>query len=54
MDEGGKVTQAYGAQKDPSGRVSRTVFIVDKNGIIVYAQRGKPPDAELLDVLRTL
>jgi peroxiredoxin Q/BCP len=54
VDEGGKVTALYGARKTPLGGVARTVYIIDKQGVIRYAQRGLPPDAELLEVLRGL
>lgn len=54
VDEGGKITEKYGALKTPLGGVARTVYIIDKQGIIRYAQRGMPPDAELLEVLREL
>lgn len=53
MDEGGAVTEKYGANKLPKG-IQRTVYIVDKQGIIRYARRGLPPDEELLDCLRQL
>jgi peroxiredoxin Q/BCP len=26
----------------------RTVYVIDKNGIIIFAQRGKPPVSEIL------
>ena len=54
VDEGGKVTAQYGARKTPLGGVARTVYIIDKQGMIRNAQRGMPPDAELLEVLRGL
>ncbi len=54
VDEGGNVTAKYGARKTPLGGVARTVYIVDKRGIIRYAQPGSPADAELLEVLRGL
>jgi len=54
VDEGGQITAKYGARKTHLGGVARTVYIVDKRGAIRYAQQGKPPDAELLEVLRGL
>jgi len=54
VDEGGKITAKYGARKTAAGGVARTVYIVDKSGIIRYAHQGMPSDAELLDVLRGL
>lgn len=53
-DEGGAVTDAYGARKNPKGGTARTVYIVDKKGVIQYAQRGMPPDEELFEALRKL
>ncbi|TKJ42404.1 hypothetical protein CEE37_01605 [candidate division LCP-89 bacterium B3_LCP] len=51
-DEGGDVTGAYKARHPKSGGTIRTVYIVDREGIIRYAKRGKPPHEELLEVLR--
>lgn len=53
VDEECKITKAYGANKEPKG-TQRTVYIVDKEGIIRYAKRGMPPDEELLGVLKEL
>jgi len=53
VDEGGEVTRTYGADKEPKG-VQRTVYIVDKEGVVRYAERGMPADEELLQVLRDL
>ncbi len=53
VDENGEVTQAYGANKEPKG-VQRTVYIVDKAGVVRYAKRGMPSDEELLQILRDL
>ena len=54
VDEHGTVTEAYRARKTPLGGTARTVYIVDKQGIIRYAKRGMPPDEELLKVLKEL
>jgi peroxiredoxin Q/BCP len=40
--------------KENGKSVQRTVYIVDKQGIIRYARQGMPPDSELLEVLRGL
>lgn len=53
VDKGGEITEAYGANKEPRG-VQRTVYIVDKEGVVRYARRGMPPDEELLAVLQGL
>ena len=54
VDENGTVTEAYGARKTPVGGTARTVYIIDKDGIVQYAKRGMPPDEELLEVLKEL
>jgi alkyl hydroperoxide reductase subunit AhpC len=54
VDEEGAITEKYGARKTPEGGVLRSVYIVDKQGIIRFAQRGTPPDEELLRTLEGL
>jgi len=49
-----RVCAAYQVLKENGKSVQRTVYIVDQQGIIRYAQQGMPPDSELLDVLRGL
>ena len=49
-----QVCAAYGVLKANGKSVQRTVYIIDKNGIIRYAKQGLPPDSELLEVLRGL
>ena len=45
VDEGKRVAKLYGA----SGLfIKRTVYIIDKKGIIVFAKRGMPSDKEIL------
>lgn len=47
------MARAYQALK-PEGGIQRTVYIIDKDGMIRYGKQGMPSDAELADVLRTL
>jgi peroxiredoxin Q/BCP len=49
-----QVCAAYGALKENGKSVQRTVYIIDKDGIIRYAKQGLPPDSELLKVLQGL
>lgn len=45
VDTDKKVATLYGA----SGlMIQRTVFVIDKEGKIVYAKKGMPPDSEIL------
>lgn len=47
-DEGGKIAALYGC-RGLFGFVKRTVYGIDEEGRVVFAQRGNPPP---LDVLR--
>jgi peroxiredoxin Q/BCP len=49
-DPGKKVAQAYGAQGE-LGWNKRTVYIIDGQGLIRFAQRGTPTNEELLEVI---
>ena len=49
-----QVCAAYGVLKENGRSVQRTVYIIDKEGIIRYAKQSLPPDSELLEVLRGL
>jgi peroxiredoxin Q/BCP len=49
-----QVCAAYQVLKENGKSVQRTVYIVDKQGVIRYAKQGMPPDSELLEVLRGL
>jgi peroxiredoxin Q/BCP len=45
VDEGKAVAKLYGT----SGLfIKRTVYVIDKKGVIVFAKRGMPSDAEIL------
>lgn len=52
IDEGLRVSEAYGTLKPNQRRISRTVVIVSKNGTIMYRQPGNPPPSELLEAIR--
>lgn len=44
---------AYGALK-PEGGIQRTVFLVDRQGKIAWAQQGMPETAEILAAIDAL
>jgi thioredoxin-dependent peroxiredoxin len=46
IDEGQKVAKLYGCDNQPS--VKRTVYAIDKKGMIVFAKSGMPDDSEIL------
>jgi thioredoxin-dependent peroxiredoxin len=46
MDEGNKTAKKYEANGFIMNK--RTVYVIDKSGKIIYAQRGKPPVQEIL------
>ncbi len=52
-DAGGKIAAAYGCRMI-FGLIRRTVYIIDKQGRIAYAQRGNPTSEEILRVLETI
>jgi peroxiredoxin Q/BCP len=49
MDEKKKVAKAYGCSGWPM--IKRTVYVIDMNGKIIYAQRGKPANEEILKAI---
>ena len=48
VDEGGEVSQAYGARTLQKLAPLRTVVGIDKRGVVVYYQRGMPSTDEIL------
>ena len=50
IDEGLKTGKVYGTKRIFMQK--RTVYVIDKDGKIIYAKRGKPPVAEILEVLK--
>lgn len=53
VDAGGKVGGAYGCLM-LFRLIRRTVYLIDKQGRIAFAQRGNPAPQEILRVLETL
>ncbi len=53
VDEGKRVATAYGALK-PSGGIQRTVFLVDRSGVVRWAQQGMPSTEEILAAVDAL
>jgi peroxiredoxin Q/BCP len=51
VDAERSMARDYHAQK-PEGGIQRTVYILDKDGIVRYAKQGLPPDTELADAIR--
>lgn len=52
VDEGLKVSAAYGALKPEGNRIARTVVIVGKDGKVLFRAAGAPPPGELLAAIR--
>ncbi len=48
------VARAYDALKENGTSIQRTVYIVDKEGVIRYARQGMPTTEELLAALDTM
>ncbi|MCP4725296.1 MAG: redoxin domain-containing protein [bacterium] len=46
------VTNMYNALKDNGKSVQRTVYILDRSGMIRFAERGMPSDDKLLETIR--
>jgi len=51
VDAGKRVAKLY---KCGGWLVKRTVYIIDEQGVIRYARRGRPPVSELLEALRSI
>jgi thioredoxin-dependent peroxiredoxin len=49
IDEGRKTAKLYGC--GGSLFVKRTVYVIDPNGVIIYAKRGMPPIEEILNAI---
>ncbi len=49
-----KTTAAYNALKENGKSVRRTVYIIDKKGVVRYAKQGMPGNEELLEALDKL
>lgn len=48
VDEGKQVATAYGAIKPESGGIQRSVFVVDRQGNVAWAQTGAPETSDIL------
>lgn len=48
------MAKAYRALKEDGKGIQRTVYIIDKDGVIRYGKQGLPSDAELAEVIRGL
>ena len=46
------MAEAYNALKDNGTSIQRTVYIIDGNGVIRFAQQGMPSDEELAEAIR--
>jgi peroxiredoxin Q/BCP len=53
-DVGGKTGQAYGTVQLGGGNAKRTLFVIDKQGVVRHVFEGMPTNAELLNVVRDL
>lgn len=53
-DSDRKIAKDYNALKDNAKGILRTVYIINKNGEIIFAERGMPSDDELLDAVERL
>ena len=54
VDADRSMAKAYHALKEDGKGIQRTVYIIDKNGMIRYAKQGLPPNSELADVIQAL
>lgn len=46
-----RVATAYGAIKPESGGIQRCVFVVNRQGVVVWSKLGAPETSEILDAL---
>jgi len=49
-DTRGRIAAEYGCRM-MFGLVKRTVYVVDRQGLIIYARRGNPPPTEILQAV---
>lgn len=52
IDEGAKVAETYGALKEDTKSINRTVVVVDQDGRVVYYVHGLPPDSEIIAAIK--
>jgi peroxiredoxin Q/BCP len=53
VDAERSMAQAYHALKEDGKGIQRTVYIVDKDGMIRYSKQGLPPDTELAEAIKS-
>ena len=53
VDQGLKVADSYDALRAEGDRISRTVFVVGKNGKIIFRQAGAPAPEIILDAIKS-
>jgi len=47
-----KTAAQYKALKENGKSIQRTVYVVDKAGMIRFAEQGMPPDEKMLEAIR--
>ncbi len=52
VDEGAAIAKAYGATKEGGSGIQRTVYIIDPNGNVLFAEQGMPTDETLAAAIR--
>jgi peroxiredoxin Q/BCP len=52
VDENLNVAKAYDATKNQGTGIERTVYVVGKDGRIIFAQRGAPPATDIIEVIK--
>lgn len=52
VDADRAIAKAYHALKEDGNGIQRTVYILDKAGVVRYSKQGLPPDTELADAIR--
>ncbi len=53
-DEKGRISEAYGCKGFLGLMTKRTVYVIDRNGVVRYAKRGDPPVSEVLGIVQGL
>ena len=52
VDEGSRIAAAYDALKPDGSGIQRTVVAIDRDGRIVFYERGAPPPGNILQAVR--
>lgn len=53
VDADRAMAAAYHALKEDGKGIQRTVYIIDRDGIIRYGKQGLPPDTELAEAIKS-